>query len=88
MRIGHGARNRLLALVLVLTAGAPIAARLAAQSAAAAATYNEQVLYSFCSQSSCADGYQPRAGLIMAGGETSTARLAEAGPTAQAWCSR
>ena len=49
----------------MLAAGALIAATLAPRSGAA--EYNEQTLYRFCSQSNCADGATPYAGLIMDG---------------------
>ena len=65
MRIGHGRRHRPLAHVFMLAAGALIAATLAPRSGAA--EYNEQTLYRFCSETDCADGAQPYAGLIMDG---------------------
>jgi hypothetical protein len=64
MAIGHGGRDRVSARILMLGAGALIAAILAPRSAAAAD--QEKVLYSFCAQggSNCTDGFNPYAGLI------------------------
>jgi uncharacterized oligopeptide transporter (OPT) family protein len=65
MWIGHGRRHRPFAHIFVLAAGALIAATLAPRSGAA--KFNEQTLYRFCQQSSCADGAFPYGGLIMDG---------------------
>ncbi len=63
MGIGHARRNRFLARIFVLGAGALIATALAPCSGAAAC--QEKVLYSFCVQGyPCTDGFDPAARLI------------------------
>ena len=51
----------LIARILVLAAGALVAATFASRGEARA----YHVLYSFCAQTNCADGSEPLAGLIM-----------------------
>ena len=51
----------LIARILVLAAGALVAATFASRGEAGA----YHVLYSFCAQTNCADGALPQAGLIM-----------------------
>ena len=64
MRIGHAQRHLYFTRLLLLGAGALIAAILAPRSVAAG---QETVLYSFCAQggTNCTDGALPLAGLIM-----------------------
>jgi uncharacterized repeat protein (TIGR03803 family) len=63
MRIGQSRRNRFLARLFALGVGALLAVTLAQRGTAAAD--QETVLYSFCAQARCTDGYYPVAGLIM-----------------------
>src|SRR5271165_4320322 len=64
MAIANRWRDRVAARLFMLAAGGLIAATLAPRSAAGNG-WTEKVLYSFCSQSNCADGAGPDAGLIM-----------------------
>jgi uncharacterized repeat protein (TIGR03803 family) len=52
------------ALFVALFAGMVGSASVQPASAAEAGTFKEKVLYSFCSQGSCGDGYHPNGGLI------------------------
>ena len=65
MAIDHRASNLGLAGFFLLAAAALSVAAMMPRSAAAASV--EQTLYSFCSQTNCADGNLPQAGLIMDG---------------------
>src|SRR5713226_6912234 len=64
MRIGRKLGNLRIARYWVIAAAALTAAILLPRGAAAS---SEQVLYSLCSQTNCADGAYPAAGLIMDG---------------------
>jgi uncharacterized repeat protein (TIGR03803 family) len=62
MQMGHVRRNHVLVRILMLGAGALVAATLTPRSSAAD---QETVLYSFCAKSGCTDGEGPYAGLVM-----------------------
>src|ERR1700719_3928541 len=66
MRIARRLPNVLLAGLSVLVAGALTAAT-AEPRGGTAPSITEQVLYNFCSQTSCVDGHDPTPGLIMDG---------------------
>ena len=77
MAIANRWRDRVAARLFMLAAGGLIAATLAPRSAAGNG-WTEKVLYSFCSQSNCADGAGPGAGLIMDAAGNLYARAAAA----------
>jgi hypothetical protein len=64
MRIGRGLCGVFLAGVFALATSAPPVAE---SRTGAAPSITQQTLYSFCSQTNCADGATPFAGLIMDG---------------------
>jgi len=66
MWIGRTSRTLFIAGVVAVVSG--LLTALTPASSAGAATYAEQVLYRFCSQTNCVDGKNPAAALIMDAG--------------------